>query len=261
MVSFFPSRQVFVELFGFSVHWYGIMYLLAFLIAWYFLPRLQKFRGLSLSEEEWSGILSWSIVGVIVGGRLGYALFYEPAFFLKNPLEIFAVWHGGMSSHGGFVGVTLALWYSLRHRKDEMLRIADIVVVPVAIGLALGRVGNYINQELYGRVTTMPWCMNIPGVDGCRHPAQLYAVAKDLTIAGACFYVLSRVTAKPGRVTALFLMMYSALRFLIEYFREPDHSLISFLTRGQFYSLPIFIAGVALWVWVSKRRVVSPSGL
>ncbi len=254
MIEFFPSRQVFVEFFGLSVHWYGIMYLLAFLVAWAMLPRLQKYRGLSLSEEEWSGLLSWSIVGVILGGRLGYVLFYEPAYFFAHPLEIFAVWQGGMSSHGGFIGVTLALFYSLRNRREDMLRIADLIVVPVAIGLALGRVGNFINQELYGRVTTMPWCMNVPGVDGCRHPSQLYAVAKDLTIAGVCFYYLAHVTARPGRVASLFLMLYGAFRFFVEFFREPDHSLFLLLTRGQLYSIPVFIAGVLLWRYVSKPR-------
>lgn len=254
MISFFPSRQVFVEVLGFPVHWYGIMYLCAFLLAWFLLPRLQRFRGLHLSSDEWSAVLSWAIVGVIAGGRLGYVLFYEPAYFATYPLQVFAVWHGGMSSHGGFIGVTLALLWALRRRMQDALRIADVVVVPVALGLALGRMGNFINQELYGRVTTVPWCIHVPSVDGCRHPAQLYAVAKDLTIAGACFWALTRLTAKPGRVSALFLMLYGVLRFLVEFFREPDHSLLFSLTRGQLYSIPVVLAGVILWVWVSKRK-------
>jgi phosphatidylglycerol:prolipoprotein diacylglycerol transferase len=259
MIHFFPSRPVFLEIFGFSVHWYGIMYLLAFLIAWYLLPRLQKRRGLTLGSDEWSAILSWAIVGVIAGGRLGYVLFYEPSYFALHPTEVFAVWHGGMSSHGGFIGVTLALLYALRHRKQDFLRIADIVVIPVAIGLALGRMGNFINQELYGRITTLPWCIMIPGVEGCRHPAQLYAVAKDLFIAAACFWYLSRVTPiRPGRTAALFLMLYGTLRFLVEFVREPDHSPFSVLglvlTRGQLYSLPILIAGIVLWWWTARKR-------
>jgi phosphatidylglycerol---prolipoprotein diacylglyceryl transferase len=255
MISFFPSRQVFVEILGFSIHWYGIMYLLAFVLAWFLLPRLQKLRGLSLSDDEWSSILSWSIVGVIVGGRLGYVLFYEPGYFLANPLDIIAVWRGGMSSHGGFVGVILALLWVLRDRKSEFWRIADIVVIPVALGLALGRMGNFINQELYGRVTDSAWCITVPNVEGCRHPSQLYAVAKDLFIASICFWYLTRVSpVRPGRTAALFLTLYGLLRFVVEFFREPDHSLIADLTRGQLYSIPVVIAGIALWMYLKAPR-------
>ncbi len=254
MIHFFPSRPVFVELFGFSVHWYGLLYLCAFLLAWVLLPRLQRLRGLDLSKEEWSSLLSWIIVGVIGGGRLGYVLLYEPMYFLQHPLEIFAVWHGGMSSHGGFIGVTLALLWALRGRKRELWHFADIFVIPVALGLALGRVGNFINQELYGTVTTVPWCILIPGVEGCRHPAQLYAVAKDLFIAGCCYlYLINAKPLRPGRTAALFLMLYGALRFLIEFVREPDHSYY-FITRGQWYSLPIVIAGIVLWQFLGKRK-------
>jgi phosphatidylglycerol---prolipoprotein diacylglyceryl transferase len=253
MISFFPSREVFLELFGFSIHWYGIMYLLAFVLAWFLLPRLQRLRGLSLSGDEWSSILSWAIVGVIAGGRLGYVLFYEPAYFAARPLDVFAVWRGGMSSHGGFIGVILALLWALRDRKSEFWRIADVVVIPVALGLALGRVGNFINQELYGRITNVAWCVDVPGVEGCRHPSQLYAVAKDLFIAGACFWYLVRVSpVRPGRTAALFLMLYGVLRFIVEFFREPDHSLVGGLTRGQLYSVPVLIAGVVLWAYLAK---------
>jgi phosphatidylglycerol---prolipoprotein diacylglyceryl transferase len=255
MIQFFPSRPVFVELFGFPIHWYGIMYLCAFVVAWLLLPRLQKFRGLRLGDDEWSALLSWGIVGVIGGGRLGYVLFYEPAYFAAHPLDVFAVWKGGMASHGGFIGVTLALLYSLRHRKGDLLRIADILVIPAAIGLAFGRIGNFINLELYGTVTSVPWCLDIPGVEGCRHPSQLYAVAKDLFIALACFWYLTRVSpVRPGRTAALFLMLYGILRFSLEFFREPDHSRIFDLTRGQLYSIPLIIAGLALWVWAGRRR-------
>jgi phosphatidylglycerol---prolipoprotein diacylglyceryl transferase len=254
MIHFFPSRPVFVELLGFSVHWYGLMYLLAFLIAWYLLPRLQKLRGLCLSTDEWASVLSYAIIGVIAGGRLGYVLLYDPVYFARHPLEIFAVWHGGMSSHGGFIGVTLALLYALRERRSEFLRIADVVVIPVAIGLALGRIGNFINLELYGRATTVPWCMTIPGVEGCRYPAQLYAVAKDLFIAAVCFWHLTRVMpVRPGRTAALFLMLYGTLRFLVEFIREPDHSMILGLTRGQLYSVPLLLAGIALWFYLRRR--------
>src|SRR5262245_54348329 len=113
MISFFPSREVALSIGSFSLHWYGLLYFAAFVVAWYLLPRLQKYRGLNLSSDEWSSILSWAVVGVIVGGRLGFVLFYEPSYYLSHPLEIFAVWKGGMASHGGFIGVALAMFWAL----------------------------------------------------------------------------------------------------------------------------------------------------
>ncbi len=259
-MSFFPSRTVAIELLGFPVHWYGIMYLLAFVIAWYVLPRLQKHRDLSLSHDEWAGLLSAAVLGVLIGGRLGFILFYQPGYYLSHPFEIIAVWRGGMSSHGGFIGVTIALLFALRHRRSHMFKIADVIVVPVAIGLALGRLGNFINQELYGTVTTLSWGITIPGVEGLRHPTQIYAVIKDLLIAGICFWHL-KATAKnfiAGRTIALFLMLYGLLRFLIEFLRVQDHSMIHVwfvtLTRGQVLTIPVIIVGIVLWLWTGQRK-------
>ena len=257
MLHLFPSRTIALELFGFSVHWYGVMYLLAFLLAWHLLPRLQRQRGLHLSEDEWSSILAWTVLGVIAGGRLGFVLFYEPAYFLQHPLDVFAVWHGGMSSHGGLIGVVLALMVALRHRRDQWLKIADIVVIPAALGLMLGRIGNFINQELYGTVTSLPWGIAVPGEVGLRHPTQIYAALKDLFIAGACYWHLTKVKpVRPGRTFALFLLLYAVLRFLLEYLRAQDYAFIDFglfqLSIGQFLTIPVFAAGIALWRWTEK---------
>jgi phosphatidylglycerol---prolipoprotein diacylglyceryl transferase len=254
MIDFFPSRAVAIDLFGFSVHWYGLLYFAAFAVAWFLVPRLQRYRDLSLSPDEWSRLVSWAVVGVIVGGRLGFVLFYDPAYYIAHPLEIFAVWKGGMASHGGFIGVTLAMLWALRSRKSDVLRIADVVVIPVAIGLAFGRLGNFINQELYGTVTSLPWGMEFPGADGLRHPVQLYAVAKDLLIAAVCFIHLTRRPYVAGHTISLFLLLYGVLRFLTEFVREQNGAIYHGLSEGQWLTIPVFIAGIILWVWTGKRR-------
>ncbi len=254
MIALFPTRTIAIEIAGFSIHWYGLLYLAAFAIAWLLIPRLQKYRSLSLSYDELSNILMWAVVGVIVGGRLGFVLFYQTEYYLSHPAEIFAVWNGGMASHGGFIGVAIALFFALRKRKDDILKIADVLVVPIAIGLALGRLGNFINQELYGIPTTLPWGIAVPDQEGLRHPTQIYAIIKDLFIAGVCFYHLRRPKPLPGRTFALFLMLYGVLRFIVEFFREQNGLYYGMLSQGQWLTLPIFITGVILWLFISKEE-------
>lgn len=252
MIDFFPSREVAFMLAGFPVHWYGLLYFAAFLAAWWLLPRLQRLRGLHLTGDDWSHLLSWAVAGVIIGGRLGYVIFYDPQYFMENPADIVAVWKGGMSSHGGFIGVTLALLWALRGRRDQILRIADVIVVPVALGLAFGRIGNFINQELYGTVTSLPWAIEVPGVDGPRHPTQLYAVGKNLLIAMTCYLYLHRQPYRPGRAFSLFLILYGVLRFLVEFVRDQGPGFWGPLSEGQILTIPLLLAGAALW-WHTGR--------
>lgn len=259
MIEFFPERAIALSLFGFGVHWYGIMYFCGFVSGFLLLPRLQKYRDLKLSPDDISTVVTAVVLGVILGGRLGYVLFYAPQLFLHDPLEIFAVWHGGMSSHGGFIGVALALLYILPRKHIHFLSFADVAVIPIAIGLAFGRMGNFINLELYGSVTTLPWGIAIPGVEGLRHPTQIYAVIKDLAIAGLCFWYLRTVKPPvPGRTMCIFLMGYGILRFLIEYLRVQDFPSFDAgfitLTRGQLLTIPIFFAGAFLWWFLGQRR-------
>ena len=265
MIALFPSRTVAFILFYFPVHWYGLLYLLGFLIAWWLLPRLQRFRGLTLTHDEWSGILSAAVLGVLIGGRLGFVLLYQPDYYFRHLPEIFAVWQGGMSSHGGFIGVAIALLIVLRRRSwNEIFAIADVIVVPVAIGLGLGRIGNFINQELYGTVTTLPWGMHFLGAEGLRHPVQLYEMAGDWLNAAICFFCLlqsaKRFTA--GQVFALFLTMYGVVRFLVEFVRAQDYPAIHLffitLTVGQFYTIPLFLAGVTVWGWNGWQQKSRP---
>jgi phosphatidylglycerol:prolipoprotein diacylglycerol transferase len=253
MIDLLPSRQVAIELFGFSVHWYGLLYFAGFVTAWFLLPRLQRYRNLSLSADEWSSLLSWAVVGVIVGGRLGYVLFYGGDYYLRNPLEIFAVWKGGMASHGGMIGVTLAVLWALRHRKSDLLSVADVLVVPVAIGLAFGRLGNFINLEIYGIPTMLPWGISIPGIEGLRHPTQIYAIIKNLFIAAVCFWHL-KTYMKPGQTLALFFMLYGVLRFIVEFFRDQTGvAMFGPLSEGQILTIPVFAVGA--WLWVKKLRI------
>ena len=262
MIELFPSRPVALALFGFEIHWYGLLYLAGFLIAAYLLPRLQRYRKLDLSRDTWAALLSWSVVGVIIGGRLGYVFFYEPSYFLVHPLQMFAVWQGGMSFHGGLIGVILVLLFWSRAQKIPLLALADIVVIPVAIGLALGRLGNFINQELYGTLTTLPWGMEFPGAEGLRHPAQLYAVIKDLLLAAVCFWHLGITRNMPNRrsgcTAAAFLILYGVGRFLLEYVREQQYPWIEIyditLTRGQLLTLPLIFLGLGMCIFNRLRH-------
>ncbi len=258
MIAFFPSRAVAIELFGFSVHWYGIMYLLAFLLAYILLQRLQRYRHLALSSDDIGSVLSGGILGVIVGGRLGYVFFYEPVYFLQNPLEILAVWHGGMSSHGGFLGVGVVLLFLLRKKNIPLLAFLDVIAVPAALGLALGRFGNFINFELYGTVTSVPWAIAIPGVEGLRHPTFFYAAGKDIFIACVCLLHLIRAQRVPGETFAVFLMLYGVLRFVVEFYREQSYALtdIGFisLTRGQLLTIPLIATGIILAAFLRHQR-------
>jgi phosphatidylglycerol:prolipoprotein diacylglycerol transferase len=260
MIAFFPSRTVAVSVAGFGVHWYGLLYLLAFLTALVLLPRLQQYRDLKLTRDDWLTLLSSGVLGVIIGGRLGYVLWYQPAYYLAHPTEVFAVWNGGMAFHGGFLGVVIAILLFCRKRGVSVWRVADAVVVPAAIGLAFGRVGNLINQELYGTVTSLPWGIAIPGVEGLRHPTPFYELCCDLLTSLVCYLHLRRLPRpKPGRTFAIFLMLYGFFRFVLEYLRQQDYPWTQLgplaFTRAQLLTAPMFVAGIALWWWIGRRTV------
>lgn len=263
MISIFPSRAIALTLGPVSIHWYGLMYLIGFVIGLWLLPRLQKHRHLSLDQKAVESLFIHVFLGVLLGGRLGYVLFYGLPYYLHHPLEIVAVWQGGMASHGGILGVIVALLLFARRWKVSVLALSDTLMAPVAIGLALGRLGNFINQELYGTVTTFPWGMRFPGVDGLRHPTQLYAMAKDLVIAGVTCLHLQKTSGDrrtEGMTTALFLVSYGVLRFIVEIFRDQPlgySSVLGFdVSRGQLLTLPVIMLGlcVALYVKLCGER-------
>jgi phosphatidylglycerol:prolipoprotein diacylglycerol transferase len=228
------------------------MYLLGFLLVYKLAPKLQRYRGLWLKKSDWSNLLSLVVIGVIVGGRLGYVFFYDWPYFKANPQEIFAIWNGGMASHGGFIGVALVTWVYARFHKLSILKIVDAAVVPIALALALGRVGNYINVELYGTVTDVPWAQAIDGVEGLRHPTAVYAILKNTFVGAICMYALTN-SKKTGLPTACFLMSYAVLRFIVEFFRIPtveNTEIFGFIfSQGQLLSVPVFVLGGILLVY------------
>lgn len=237
MLEFFPSREVVLEVGSFTVRWYGLLYVVAFWLGWWLLPKIAKRYNMTLSPDASAFIAAWVACGVIVGGRLGYVLLYEPAFYVAHPVEIFLFSHGGMSSHGGFIGVGLALWWVSKKMNLSFWQLADVLVVPVAFGLALGRLGNFINQELY------------PG-----HWALVVAGA-DAVLGLVCWYFLVRSKNhviprgwKFGSVTGIFLIGYAIIRFLNEFVRIQEWPHIFGLTYGQFLTLPVLLLGVYLLI-------------
>lgn len=238
-----------------ALRWYGLMYLLAF-IAFMLLGRVHSRRllaqGVSVPDaKQIDDLLFYGVLGVVLGGRIGYVLFYKPEYYLGHPFEALAIWQGGMSFHGGFLGVLVAMLLYGRRTGRRFFEVTDFIAPLVPLGLAAGRLGNFINAELVGRVTDVPWAMVFPNVDRLpRHPSQLYQLAGEgLTL----FVILWLFSARPRpyrAVSAAFLMGYGGLRFLAEFGREPDDFLgllAGGLSMGQWLSLPMIGAGVLLW--------------
>ena len=255
-------NPILLELGPIRVTWYGIMYVLGFILS-YLLVRSQvqkKDFGISLKEVE--GLYFDLILGLIIGARLGYVLFYDLQVYLSNPLEIFAVWHGGMSFHGGLIGVLIAILHFCRKKKKSFWKLGDLLVVTAPIGLALGRIGNFINGELYGRVTQVPWGMIFPkGGPLPRHPSQLYESALE---GGLLFLILWRVKDRKhadGYLSALFILLYGVFRFCIEFFREPDVQLgfvLGPFSMGQVLCTIMIAVGIFLMIYL--RRKSKPGG-
>ncbi len=252
-----------------AIHWYGLTYLAAFALFMYLgIRRLkhQPFTSIkgagAWSRKDVEDILFLGVMGVVLGGRIGYCLFYKPAYYLAHPLEIFYVWQGGMSFHGGLLGVVVAeLWFAWS-RKRPLLQVADFVAPCVPTGLMMGRVGNFINGELWGRVAdpSLPWGMVFRGAGNApRHPSQVYQMLMEGFLLFILLWLYARKERKPGQVSAVFLVLYGIFRFIAEFFREPDAhlGLLSLgMTMGQWLCVPMVLGGAALWLWAqgqSKR--------
>lgn len=245
-----------------AIRWYALAYLTGVLSGWWLVGKLNnRLSPPTLNRLAYDDIMVWAIMGIILGGRLGYVLFYKPDYYLENPLEALMVWHGGMSFHGGLLGVITAISLFSRKHKIEFLKITDLLAIVAPIGLCLGRLANFINGELYGRVTGSWFGMIFPGSDGLpRHPSQLYEAGLE----GVALFIIllavalsSRSLQRTGLLSGLFLIGYSIARSICELFREPD-SFITFLpdfiTMGQLLSIPMLAVGMYLVYRTNGRK-------
>lgn len=242
-----------------EIRWYGIMYVLGFLGAFYVCWTQARSKKDPWTLNEVADLLFYCALGVIFGGTLGYILFYDPARLLHDPLSVFKFWQPGRAFHGGLLGVLVAVLLFAHNHQKRILEIGDLLAVSVPIGLATGRLGNFLNQELWGRVTDLPWGMVFPKAGELpRHPSQLYEFFLEGVLLFIILYCVSRLKPREGVLTALFLILYGVFRVLIEFFREPDitNSFLNWihLTQGQLLSLPMIAIGLGLLYYVFTRQ-------
>jgi phosphatidylglycerol:prolipoprotein diacylglycerol transferase len=249
-----------------AIHWYGITYLIAFALFFVLAARRLRHQPFASVTDPapWrradiEDMLFWGVLGVIIGGRLGYCLFYKPGYYLANPLEVFFIHKGGMSFHGGLSGVIVTMIIWARARRRPWLQMADLVAPCIPPGLGVGRIGNFINGELWGRVAdpSLPWAMVFRGAgDAPRHPSQIYQALLEGVVLFVLLWLYARHPRPTGRVSGAFLFGYGVQRFIVEYFREPDDFLnlrALGLSQGQWLSIPMIAAGIALWWWAGRR--------
>jgi phosphatidylglycerol:prolipoprotein diacylglycerol transferase len=251
---------VLIEIGPFAIRWYALAYIAGLLIGWRYCVGLARRPPPVLDPAALDDFLVWVTLGVVLGGRIGYVLFYNLDYYLQHPVEALKIWTGGMSFHGGAVGVVVALFLFTRLRKIDFLRLGDMLVCAVPIGLFLGRLANFINGELYGRPTDVPWAMvfptDLPQLP--RHPSQLYEAALEGVLLFLVLFVLQRFTRareRRGYLSGVFLVGYAVARIAAEFFREPDRQLgylLGGFTMGQLLSIPVFVFGV--WLIRRSRR-------
>lgn len=242
-----------------AIHWYGLMYMAGFLtFLWLGRRRIAMLNLKQYNNKLLDDLLFYGVLGVILGGRLGEVLFYNPGYYFSHPLKIFAVWEGGMSFHGGFLGVMVAMALFAWQQKLRWLELMDFIAPLVPPGLAFGRLGNFINGELWGRPTDMPWGMVFPRVDSLpRHPSQLYEFALEGVLLFALLWIYARKPRPVGAVSGLFLIGYGSFRFIAEFTRNPDDGIFGLMTfgisMGQWLSLPMVVIGIIMMIWSIRR--------
>lgn len=249
------------HLFTWPVYWYGLMYLVGFLAGWTVLSLRLKKSPRGFTQDELSDIVFYTALGAIIGGRIGYMFFYDWRILFSDPLMIFQTWKGGMSFHGGLLGVLVGLCLLMRKMKKPFLALTDLIAPAVPLGLAAGRIGNFINGELWGRVTDAPWGMVFPtGGSLPRHPSQLYEFALEGIVLFIILWLFSRKPRPMGAVSGMFALFYGLFRCGIEFFREPDAQIgylaFDWFTEGQLLSIPLIFVGIVLIVCAYKRKKV-----
>lgn len=256
----FEYPQINPVMFGIGpikVHWYGMMYLFGFVGAW--LLGIWRARKLpDWSRDDVSDMILYGAIGAVLGGRIGYILFYKLAWYLENPVGVLRIWEGGMSFHGGLLGVLIAVWWFARKSDRHFFQVTDFGAPFVPIGLFFGRIGNFINQELWGRVTDSSWGMVFPlaGPEP-RHASQLYEAVLEGVVLFVVLMIYSRKPRHLGSVSGMFLVLYAVFRFIVEFAREPDAHLgfiaLDWMTMGQLLSVPMLIAGLAILWWSGRQ--------
>jgi phosphatidylglycerol:prolipoprotein diacylglycerol transferase len=260
-IAFPAIDPVAVQIGPLPIRWYALAYIAGILLGWQYMRMLTRRPPQAIGLRDVDDFVVWATLAIVLGGRLGYVLFYKPGYYLERPLEAFALWQGGMSFHGGLIGVIAAIFLFAHLRKLSWLKLGDLVVCAVPIGLFFGRIANFINGELYGRPSDAPWAMAFPhGGPLPRHPSQLYEAALEGLLLFAVLYALAwhtRSLERPGLLGGVFLAGYAVARTIGELFREPDAHL-GFLahgaTMGQLLSLPVLLAGLYL-IWHARRRL------
>ncbi len=264
MIIYPKIDPVALQLGPLSVHWYGLMYLLGFMLCWGFLVRRLKLNAPNtpqgLTTTELSDIFFYAALGIIIGGRLGYMVFYDSQTLIMQPLSLFEIWKGGMSFHGGVIGVIVAIVSYAIKTKRSFIAIMDFIIPVIPLGLAAGRIGNFINGELWGRVSDVPWAMVFPNAgDLPRHPSQLYEFFFEGIVLFIILWFFSRKSRPRWAISGLFLFCYGIGRFWIEFYREPDVQIgfvaFGWLTKGQMLCLPMILVGIALvcWAYLNKK--------
>lgn len=255
MLHYPNMNPIFLQLGPIKIHWYGVMYLLGFAFAWLLALYRANKPDSRWNKDQVADFIFYCALGVILGGRIGYMLFYDFSGLLSEPLSLFKIWQGGMSFHGGLMGVVIALWLFARRHHKTWCEVADFAAPLVPLGLAAGRMGNFINGELWGRVTTMPWGMVFPEAGVLpRHPSQLYEFLFEGVLLFVILWWFSAKKQPPFAVAALFLLLYGLFRFVIEFFRQPDPQLgfvaLGCLSQGQLLSIPMILIGAIALFWV-----------
>ena len=232
-------NPILISIFGLEVRYYGLVYVIGFLLALFIL--LNQRKKLNLSKDEVYDFIFYSVIFIIICARLFEILFYQPSYYFSNPLEMLMIWKGGLSFHGGLVGIIIWILIFTKRRKLKFYDLSDILVIPAALILSIGRIANFINGELVGRITNVSWAVKFPGYEGYRHPSQIYEALKNMLIFFVLFFLRNRNLRK-GTLTWLFVFLYGILRFLIEFVEEPT-SLILGIPTGQLLSLIMVIIG------------------
>jgi len=248
-----------IQLGPLKIHWYGLMYVIGLVALWYLASRRARQPGSGWKPEEVGDFVFYGALGVILGGRLGYMLFYNLPHYASHPLDALKVWEGGMSFHGGLIGVLLAMYYFGRKTGRTFFTVADFFAPWVPIGLGLGRLGNFINHELWGKVSDVPWAMVFrTGGPLPRHPSQLYELALEGVALFVLLWLYNRKPRPTGSISGLFLIGYGLARFTVEFVREPDVQLgylaFGWVTMGQVLSLPMILAGIGLMRWAYRAN-------